>query len=120
MKLGSIFAVGLIGLSFAACTPGIADAMVSDTMPPDVQISTTNRPQVAFDENAEQHQERHEQIEPGRDRNEEFSHHATDAERDDTRNLVRDHTPGVEEHQQHERHEGEAQRNPTHKSDTGY
>jgi len=120
MKLGSIFAVGLIGLSFAACTPGIADAMVSDTMPPDAQISTANRPQVAFDNNAATDQQGHEQIEHRRDRNEEFSHHATDTERDDTHNLMRDHTPGVAEHQQHERHEGEAQRSNSHKPDTGY
>src|SRR5579864_6725864 len=106
MKIGSTFAAGLIGLSLAAFAPPcVANAMISDTMPPDAQISTTNRQLVAFDENAEEHEEHHEKIEHGRDRNEEFSHH----EREDTRNLVRDHTPGTEEHEQHERHESEEQ-----------
>ena len=121
MKIGSTLAAGLIGLSLAAFAPPfVANALVSDTMPPDAQISTNNRQLVAFDENAEQHEQRHEQIEHGRDRNEEFSHSDRDSGKDETRNLVRDHTPGTEEHEQHERHESEEQRSTTHRSDAVY
>ena len=121
MKIGLTITAGLLGLSLAATTlPFIADAMISDVMPREAQISTSNRPQLAFDENTEEHHERHEEIEHGRDRTEELTHHDRDAEHDDTRNMLRDHTPGREEHEQHERHESEEQRDTTHHSDLGY
>jgi len=120
MKIGQTFAAGLLGLSLAAFAPScIVSAMTSATMPPDAEISTTNRPQVAFDETTEEHEEHHEEIEHGRDRTEEFTHHDRDVEHDDTRNMVRDHTPGREEHEQHERHESEEQHRTVHQFDVG-
>ena len=119
MKIGTTFAAGMLSLSLAAfASPSIVNAMISNTMPPDAQISTSNRPQVAFDENTDEHQARHDEIEHGRVRTED--HHARAVEHDDTHNLVRDHTPGTEAHQQHERVDSEEQRDTSHHSDLGY
>ena len=119
MEIGTTLAAGLIGLSLAAFAP--AYAMNSKAaLPTDATISTSNPQQVAFDENTEEHQEeRHEQVEHGRDRNEEFKHTDSHSEHIDTHNMVRDHTPGTEAHEQHEEHETEEQRHTTHQSDVG-
>jgi len=119
MKIGPTFAAGVIGLSLAAFAPAYA-MNVETVLPSDATISTSNPQQVAFDENTdEHHEERHEQVEHGRDRNEEFTHSDSQSEHIDTHNMVRDHTPGTEAHEQHEEHETEEQRRATHQSDVG-
>jgi len=122
MKIAKTFAVGLLGLSLAAfAPPRVANAITSESgLPSEATVSTANAKQVAFDENTEEHQERDEQVEHGRVRTEEFKHRDSAAEHIDTHNLVRDHTPGTEAHQQHERHESEEQRSTPHQPDAGY
>ena len=119
MKIGASLA-GLIGLSLAAFAPAYA-MNIDAGLPSDATISTANPQQVAFDENSQGEQgERHQQVEHGRARNEEFPHTDSQSAHIDTHNMVRDHTPGVEAHEQHEQHTSEEQRRTTHQSDVGY
>ena len=123
MKIGKAFAGGLMSLSLAAfALPCWANTMSSpqSTGPSNVAASTSNRTQIAFGDDAEEHHERHEKIERGRERVEQSTHSDSDEEHGGTRNLIRDHTPGTEEHEEHERREGEEEHHSIHHSESGY
>jgi hypothetical protein len=124
MKIGKALAGGLVSLSLAAfampCwastmsrTPGAAGSSAA-------AISTSSGTQIAFDDDVEEHHERHEKIERGRERAEQYTHSDSDEEHGGTRNFVRDHTPGTEEHEEHERREGEEHHSVHQHSDYGY
>jgi len=121
MKIGKAFAGGLVSLSLAAfALPCWANA-ISSAQKTGVAISTSSGTLIAFDDDTEEHEEHHEKIEHGRERVEEHTHSDSDEEHGGTRNLIRDHTPGTDEHEQHERRESEEEHHSVHEhSDTGY
>ena len=110
MKIGKVFAGGLISLSLAAfALPCWSSGMssVRNMSPRPMTVSSPNGTQIAFGDDAEEHQERREKIERGRERVERHMHSDSDEEHGGARNFIRDHTPGTEEHEEHERREGE-------------
>ena len=120
MKIGKVFAGGLISVSLAAfavpCWANMPSATTSRF------VATSNASQIAFDDDAEEHHERHEhaeKIERDGDRVERHMHSDSDEEHGGTRNLVREHTPRTEEHEEHEEREGE-EHHTVHHSDLGY
>jgi hypothetical protein len=123
MKIGKAFAGGLVSLSLAAFALPCWASATSTTQnsgPTQVVASTLNGTLIAFDDDAEEHHERHEKIERGRERLEQSTHSDSDEEHGGTRNFIRDHTPGTEEHEEHERQEGEEHHRFHEHSDTGY
>jgi hypothetical protein len=110
MKIGKTIAGGLVSLSLAAfAVPCWVNATSSsqNRAPLHATVSTANGTLIAFGDDAEEHQERREKIERGRERVEKYRHSDSDEEHGGTRNFIRDHTPGTEEHEEHERREGE-------------
>ena len=105
MKIGRVFAGGLMSLSLAAfAIPCWASASLAtwNSAPSRTVVSTSNANQIAFGDDAEEHQERKEKIEHSRESVERHTHSDSDEEHGGTRNFVREHTPGTEEHEEHE------------------
>ena len=125
MKIGKVFAGGLISLSLAAfAVPCWANAPLAtqDSAARQYRSNSSKANQIAFDDDAEEHLEHHEheeKVEHGRDRVERHTHSDSDEEHGGTRNLIREHTPGTEEHEEHEEREGE-EHHTVHHSDLGY
>jgi hypothetical protein len=122
MKIGKAFATGLMSLSLTAfaipCWASAPSATHSST-PNRTVAASSHATQIAFDSDAEEHHEHHEEIEHGRERVERHTHSDSDEEHGGARNLIREHIPGTDEHEMHEEREGE-EHHSVHHSESGY
>ncbi len=108
MKIARAFVGGLIGLSLSTfslpCLASIRPLTKNGT-PAAVTIPAGT--QIAFGDDAAEHQERREKLHRERRRIERHTRSDADEEHGGTRNFVREHTPGTDEHAEHEAREGE-------------